>query len=256
MPNTTNFAWNMPTEFADSDTWGGELNALFQNMDDAISSLATDRNYATAGGTADVLTLTTNTPLAAPALVDGMEFRFKASGTNTTGMTLNPDGIGATAIKYADGSAIPAGGVVSGQIYAVTYNSSASAFILAGSSASPASAAETLTGTDIAKFLTAAGLAGNKSLGANGYYKFPGGFTVQWGATSTSITTESDHAVTFPVAFATACGAAIATPNNPTGSSGNDGTCQLKNMSTTGATFRMQDVGGTLSGVTWIAVGY
>lgn len=37
-----------------------------------------------------------------------------------------------------------------------------------------------------------------KSLAANGYQKFPGGFTIQWGSSSAA-------AVTFPVAFTTAC---------------------------------------------------
>src|SRR5216684_199082 len=43
-----------------------------------------------------------------------------------------------------------------------------------------ASAATTLTGTNALQALTAAGFAGNKSLAANGYYKFPGGLIVQW----------------------------------------------------------------------------
>lgn len=254
MPNTTNFAWNMPTEFADSDTWGGELNALFNFMDAATYSLATNRNFATVGGTVDALTLTTDTP--ANTLVEGQEYRFKAAGANTTGMTLNADGLGATAIKYADGSAIPAGGVQSGYIYTVTYNGSY--FVLGGgSSASPASAAETLTGTDVVKFLTAGGLAGNSTLNATaGTYALPGGFRINWFNSSTAITSESSVNATWAVAFGTACVFAIGVPMNPSGSSGNDGFLQTVSMSTTGAVFRAQDVGGSLTGFTSIGIGY
>jgi hypothetical protein len=43
-----------------------------------------------------------------------------------------------------------------------------------------ASAATTLAGTDALQALTASGFAGNKSIGASGYYKFPGGLIIQW----------------------------------------------------------------------------
>lgn len=66
-----------------------------------------------------------------------------------------------------------------------------------------ASAAETLTGTSTTKAVTPGGFAGNKSLAASGYYKFPGGFIVQWGSEISS--TDSEETFTFPTAFATAC---------------------------------------------------
>lgn len=64
-----------------------------------------------------------------------------------------------------------------------------------------ASVAETLAGTDATQALTPAGFAGSKSLTNPGYYKFPGGLTVQWGQTDILLDGNGDKAVTFPVAF-------------------------------------------------------
>ena len=66
-----------------------------------------------------------------------------------------------------------------------------------------ASAAETLTGTSTTKAVTPGGFAGNKSLAASGYYKFPGGLIVQWGDEDS--TTDNEETFTFPTAFTTAC---------------------------------------------------
>ncbi len=65
-----------------------------------------------------------------------------------------------------------------------------------------ASAAETVTTTSpsAAKPLTPAGFGGSKSLAADGYYHFPGGFLVQWGDVTVA---GSSSAVTFPLTFTT-----------------------------------------------------
>jgi hypothetical protein len=236
---------------ASADTWGTKENTDRTLVDAAIESIVEKYNYATASGVDTILVTLSPAPLS---YVAGLLVRFKTAGANTTGVTLNVNSLGAKTVKYRDGSALAAGALISGVIYTAEYNGTD--FIIQGGGTSAASAAETLTGTDATKYLTPAGLAGNKSLAANGYYEFPGGFTIQAGAVSTSVTGESDLSVTFPVAFSTACMGVMAMANNPAGSSGNDGFPQLKSMSTTGATFRMQDVGGTLAGVTWIAVGY
>lgn len=64
-----------------------------------------------------------------------------------------------------------------------------------------ATAAETLGGSDAVRAITAAGFAGNKSLGGNGYYKLPGGLMVQWGNHTNAAPTDS---VTFPTTFTAA----------------------------------------------------
>jgi hypothetical protein len=74
----------------------------------------------------------------------------------------------------------------------------------------PASAATTLTGTDPMAFLTAAGFAGNKSLGANGYYKLPGGLILQWG--SLLIPGVTAGTFTYPTAFPNNFFAGVITP--------------------------------------------
>ena len=53
--------------------------------------------------------------------VTGDTYRFIASGTNTTAVTLNINSIGATAIRDMHGAAIVAGNIVSGQLVTVTY---------------------------------------------------------------------------------------------------------------------------------------
>ena len=79
--------------------------------------------YATAGGTADVLTLT-----LAPALLAytaGVSLEFKAAATNTTGVTINVNTLGAKNIyKMSNGALGPleAGDIVSGGIYRITYD--------------------------------------------------------------------------------------------------------------------------------------
>lgn len=79
-----------------------------------------------------------------------------------------------------------------------------------------ATAAETLVGTDAVRALTAAGMAGNKSLANSGYYKLPGGLILQWGR-SPSLSSGTTTAVTLPTAFATGCFAAVAVPSFTTG---------------------------------------
>jgi len=74
----------------------------------------------------------------------------------------------------------------------------------------PASAAITLSGTDAIAFLTASGFAGNKSIGANGYYKLPGGLILQWG--SLSIPGTSTGTFTYPTSFPNNFLAGVITP--------------------------------------------
>lgn len=250
---TTFLSATKPENFASEDTWGTKLNTDLDLFDAAIQALVEERNYATATGVDTIVVTLDPAPLS---LTDGLEVRFKAAGANTVSPTLNPNGLGATAIKYPDGSTLAAGALVSGVIYQATYNSTSSTFIIGAAAAAPATAAETLTGTDLAKFLTAGGFAGNKTLAANGTYAFPGGFRISWYTTSTAITTESSVTATWTTAFANACVFAIAVPLNPAASSGNDGFLQTVSVSTTGAVFRAQDVGGSLSGFMALGIGY
>ncbi len=112
-----------------------------------------------------------------------------------------------------------------------------------------ASAATTLTGTNALQALTAAGFAGNKSLAANGYYKFPGGLIVQWGATG--VAGSSTSAVTFPVAFPTACQSVMCTYQT---SAPPANSCTGGSITTSGFTAANGSSGAQT--IMWFAVGY
>ncbi len=76
--------------------------------------------YATVTGTADVIVLTTACPLA--ALTSGAVVAFKASGTNTTVVTVAVDSLGAVALKKYGTTALAAGDLLSGAIYEIRYD--------------------------------------------------------------------------------------------------------------------------------------
>jgi hypothetical protein len=121
-----------------------------------------------------------------------------------------------------------------------------------------ATTAETLTGTDTARAVTPAGIAGSKSLAASGYYKLPGGLIVQWG---TAVGGAEYTSVTFPVAFPTACRAITASviANSSTTALH---CASLDNVSTTGFRLRPRfslspsSWGVATESSYWTAVGY
>jgi hypothetical protein len=75
----------------------------------AQATLKTDTmsRYATYGGTANVITITTGASLS--SLTTGQEFRFRATAANTGATTINVDGIGALTAKTPTGDALPSG---------------------------------------------------------------------------------------------------------------------------------------------------
>ena len=79
-------------------------------------------NYAEPGGTANALTVT-----LAPApsvLRAGHCILLKIATTNTGAMTLNVNGLGAVAIKRADGSSTAAGDAIEDEILPVAFDGS------------------------------------------------------------------------------------------------------------------------------------
>ena len=77
----------------------------------------------TSGGTANAQTLTPSPALG--SLTGNPSYEFLAGATNTSSLTLNVSGTGATAVKRADGTALTGGEVKSGTKYVVTYDGSA-----------------------------------------------------------------------------------------------------------------------------------
>lgn len=74
----------------------------------------------TSGGSANAQTVTLSPAIA--SLTTGQIINYTAGYTNTGAMTLNPNGIGATAVKLETGGDLPAATVVAGQRYAAFYN--------------------------------------------------------------------------------------------------------------------------------------
>jgi hypothetical protein len=107
-----------------------------------------------AGGTADALTLTTNSTLASYA--DGQRLAFVAASSNSGAATLNVDGIGARAIRKVtlsstNDAALAANDIRANGHYVVQYDASANAAAGAWILLNPAPAA---VGTDVQAFDT------------------------------------------------------------------------------------------------------
>lgn len=100
---------------------------------------------------------------------------------------------------------------------------------------------------------TSAALDFTKSFGTNGYQKFPGGFTVQWGYV-TSISADDGKDVTFSTAFGTAVFAIVATHANYSGDTDPNDSVNVRNITTSG--FRMSNASSVTTNAYYIAIGY
>jgi hypothetical protein len=99
-----------------------ESNAAASAASAATDAAATLYRWGgTAGGTADVLTLTPSPALGAYG--DGVRYVFLASATNTGAVTINISGLGAKDIKQLDGtSALTAGQITNGAMVSISYD--------------------------------------------------------------------------------------------------------------------------------------
>ncbi len=84
--------------------------------------------YATAGGTANAITVDPSPALAAYAT--GAKVVFKAAATNTGAMTINVNSLGVKDLQIEVGTAIEAGGVLSGAMYEGVYDATADAVLI------------------------------------------------------------------------------------------------------------------------------
>lgn len=110
---TTVYGLVEPEVGASADSWGAKLNAGLVDLDNLLSAKATT-------GSSNAYVLTTGLSLA--AYVAGMAFRIIASFGNTSTATLNVDGLGAKAITKNGATALASGDIVSGRVYAATYD--------------------------------------------------------------------------------------------------------------------------------------
>lgn len=181
----------------------------------ALRRLYGDWNGAlTSGGSSNAYTLSPNRTIAAYAA--GINFTFLANHANTGAATLNVSSLGAKDIRDRNGVALTGAEIASGGVVEVVYDNSNGYFratnLVANSASSNPSASETvqgivelataaeiLAGASTSLAMTPGRFAGNKSIAANGYYKFPGGFIVQWFSVTCapSTTTSENYAVAY-----------------------------------------------------------
>lgn len=88
------------------------LAALWRGVSGAI----------TLGGTASAMTFTSPSGHALTSIAAPLVIWAKAAANNTGALTLNPDGLGATAVKRQDGSALEADDIVAGGVYGFAFD--------------------------------------------------------------------------------------------------------------------------------------
>lgn len=191
----------------------GTTATLLVNMKTAIRPIGSLTAHAT--GTADAL-IGIFSPVPS-VTVDGLSYFVRAAFANATATPTftSATGIIAPAV-IVKGNSLP---LVPGDIAGVghwlelQYDSALARWVLqnpaTGVSIAPASVAQAQAQTSDAVVLTPLKLANalqgaNQSLAASGFQKLPGGLILQWGVTA-SIPTDSSLAITFPLAFPTAC---------------------------------------------------
>jgi hypothetical protein len=262
---TPNYGWILPgvNDPTDQDLWGGYLNSNISSQDTIVKAISNLASGFTEAKTADYTLLSTDN--GSTILVDATSGNVTITGDATLAdgfhLTIVKSDSSANTVTFKGSGSQTVNGaasvLISNQYDTLQPVSNDSNWFMQNQTSLPlASAAETLTGTSTTKAITPGGFAGNKSLGTNGYYKFPGGFIVQWGeVTNVSSVTSS---VTFPVAFPTACvHANIAKSIINSGANGVR-TWNLISLSTTGFSYDPWYSGssGTTANVYWFAIGY
>lgn len=108
----------------------GSVNGSSRAMMAAVAKYRDDisGNLVTGGGTT-AFTLTTNQGLT--SLTDGFMVRARMNATNAATPTLNVDSLGAKAIVLdVSATAVPAGSLLTGQVYSFVYDSSADGWLV------------------------------------------------------------------------------------------------------------------------------
>jgi hypothetical protein len=117
---------NWPEGMAPSvvnDSARSMMVAIAKWRDDLASTLTT-------AGTAIAYTVATNQVFTTLVKMSGKRIGFIPHVTNGPAATLNVDGLGAKPLQLSNGVAVPAGQLIAGQAYTVTYNDAIPAFLL------------------------------------------------------------------------------------------------------------------------------
>lgn len=103
--------------------------------------------------------------------------------------------------------------------------------------------------------MTLSGTSGGASLSANGYTYLPNGALIQWGSVPSTVT-NATTAVTFPIAFPTACQSVVVSANGAfTTNQGQ--TWTVTTSSTTGFSAAYYNTaGGAAAPAKYLAIGY
>jgi hypothetical protein len=212
---TTTFGLTIPTEsdVSEEDLWGGILNDYFNDLEPIVKT-ARDNVSSAVSSTHTGSASDRNKILLCDATGGAFNVNLLAAATAGTGFAL--------IVKKIDSSAnaITIDGNASETIDGETTKTLSSQYqscllvcdgtnwhVASENGVTLASAAETLTGTNTTKAITPGGFAGNNSLAASGYYKFPEGYTQQWGLIENLAipSSASGQAVSFPTSFSSAC---------------------------------------------------
>ena len=265
---TTAQSWNVGDSFSNFIT-AGLLNNLvgLNDVQSQFGNSAVDAGFTNAG----VVTLSPAITSLASILYSPIRV-LKINTANTGAYTLNVNGLGAKSV-LSNGAALLNNQLAASTVYEVSWNGTnfdllSSLAVLGTNSVSNSilsqMASQTvkanLTGSTanasdatLAALATALGF-GSYSLGTTGYYSFPAGFTVQWGAaTVASGSSTTPQVFSFPIAFTTAYRIVDSWSQPKSGAtSGNSTTAQIISKSQYGLTC---DDGSGPRTVNWIAVG-
>lgn len=182
------------------------LNKIFSHRHDGLDQDGSaPLDYAADTGAANAYAIALVPALTAHVV--GLPIHFKATNANTAASTLAVNGLDAVAIKQVDGSNLPAGAILAGQMITVMYTGTF--YALMSSTITPSMFMRTLLDdADAATARATLGALGlpdftgtNQGLAHTGYQKLPGGLIIQWGWGSTTIGPTSTLRIYFPISY-------------------------------------------------------
>lgn len=232
---------------------GAELDTEFAAISAAIASKA-DSNSPTFTGTPLAPTAsagTSNTQIATTAFANAAIIAERAATATLTNKTLTSPTIVSPTITNTGTLTLPTS--TDTLVGRATTDTLTNKSLALGSNTVTGTKTQFNTAVTDTDFSFLNDFTGsNQSLTSNGYQKFPGGFTVQWGTFFQASGTGGFTDVTFPTAFSSACVYAHAERVIPSDVSGADTNAAIRSLSNTTVSF------SALAGYTyyWIAIGY
>lgn len=180
------------------------LRDEFALVQQGFEGLRTNVSYyaVDSGGVANTYVITTASTFLT-SYVDGLHFRVKTTRANSSGATLNVNGLGAKTIVRSDGAVLQTGDILANTPFEVTYNSTLGKFVLnmgalgaAGTNASNglevyeerANTATTIANSDHTKKIKITGAGGSTQLFDTTIANYTDGFrTHLWNGTTGNI---------------------------------------------------------------------